>query len=56
MTKEKVYKAEHDLLTETLSLVWEVEKQEEKVGVCYYAAGIHDMASELLRVLDKVTE
>lgn len=56
MTREQIYKAEHDLLKETLSLVWEFEKPEEKIGVCYYAAGIHDMTCELLRVLDKVSK
>lgn len=56
MTREQIYKAEHDLLTETLSLIWELEKTEEKTSVGYYACGIHDMASELLRMLDKVKE
>lgn len=53
MPEEKVYKAEHDLLSEALSLVWEYEKPEDKIAVGYYVAGIHDMAHELLRVLDE---
>lgn len=54
MTKEQIYKTEHDLLKETLPLMWEVEKIEEKIAVGYYACGIHDMTCELLGVLDKV--
>lgn len=56
MTKEQIYKTEHDLLKETLPLMWEYEKPEEKIAVGYYACGIHDMACELLRMLDEVTE
>lgn len=56
MTREQIYKAEHDLLKETLSLMWEFEKTEEKISVGYYACGIHDMASELLRVFDEVSK
>lgn len=56
MTREQIYKAEHDLLKETLSLVWEFEKPEDRIAVGYYAAGIHDMACELLHVLDKVSK
>jgi len=56
MTREDIYKAEHDLLKETLSLVWDFEKPEEKISVGYYAAGIHDMTCELLRVLERVEE
>ncbi len=53
MPEEKVYKAEYALLSEALSLVWEYEKPEDKIAVGYYVAGIHDMAHELLRVLDE---
>ena len=51
LTKEDVYKTEHDLLKEILTLVWEVETLEEKASVAYNAAGIHDMATNLLRKL-----
>ena len=56
MTKEQIYKTEHDLLKETLSLMWEVETAEDKISVGYFACGIHDMTSELLRMLDEVEE
>lgn len=54
MTKEQIYKKEHDLLKETLSLMWEFEKPEEKIAVGYYICGISDMTCELLRTLDEV--
>ena len=56
MKKEQIYKAEHDLLKETLSLMWEFEKAEEKIAVGYYVCGISDMACELLRTFDEVDE
>lgn len=56
MTKEQIYKAEHDLLKETLSLMWEYEKPEDKIAVGYYACGIHDMTCELLEMLDEVKD
>ena len=56
MTREDIYKAEHDLLKETLSLIWEYETPEEKISVGYYTVGIHDMTCELLRVLEEVED
>lgn len=53
LTKEDIYKTEHDLLTEILSLVWEVESLEEKANVAYNAAGVHDMATYLLKKLQE---
>ena len=53
LTKEDIYKTEHDLLTEVLSIVWEVESLEEKASVAYNAAGVHDMATDLLRKLEE---
>lgn len=56
LTKEDIYKTEHDLLKEILTLVWEVESLEEKASVAYNAAGVHDMATDLLRKLEEEDE
>ena len=56
LTKEDIYKTEHDLLKEVLTLVWEVESLEEKASVAYNAAGVHDMATDLLRKLEEEDE
>lgn len=56
LTKYDIYKTEHDLLKEVLSIVWEVESLEEKASVAYNAAGVHDMATDLLRKLEEEDE
>ena len=49
MTNLEILKKEHDLLNEILNLAWEDDKIETQAHVAFYACGIHDMASELLK-------
>ena len=52
MTKLDILQKEHDLLNEILSIAWEDENRDVQANVAFYACGIHDMASEMLKHAD----
>lgn len=48
LTKEAIYKAEHDLIGEALSYICEYETAEPQVNAAFYAAGMRDMVHEII--------
>ena len=51
MTELDILKAEHDLLHDTLPMVWEASSVEEKADIAVYACGVFDMAYQLLELV-----
>ena len=52
MSELKLLKKEHNLLKETLSIVWEDERPEYLAKLAFYCAGVIDATEEELKVTE----
>lgn len=50
MTELEILKAEHELLYDMVTMVWETSSVEEKAELAVFANGVLEMADKLLKM------